>query len=134
MGAESLGGALLLFGRRQIFLACGNGPADSERIAYVPVTVAPELIGDRHSDFASRGDGGRPGRVGIGNIEVEMKRQSGLREGRQAEFNSKVVTEHQDGIADADLRMHQFAAGTGRSGDLFGAEGVLQKVDVLGRA
>src|ERR1019366_2872021 len=52
VGAESLGGALLLLGRRQIFLAGGNGPADSERIAHLTVTVTPELVADGHSDFA----------------------------------------------------------------------------------
>ena len=77
MAAESFGGALLLFRSGQIFLAGGDGPTHSERIAQVPVAVAPELVGDRHGDFATGRDSLRPGCVGVGNVEVEMKRAGG---------------------------------------------------------
>lgn len=81
MAAESFGGALLLFRSGQIFLAGGDGPTHSERIAQVPVAVAPELVGDRHGDFATGRDSLRPGCVGVGNVEVEMKRQAALASG-----------------------------------------------------
>src|ERR1041385_1147196 len=67
-------GLLLAFGNllgRQIFLVGANCPGRPEWVLQVAVAVAPELVGKRHGDGASRGHGLVERGVGIGHVQME---------------------------------------------------------------
>ena len=120
------------------FLGCGifdmrcDSPAKSKRILHVTVAVTPKLIGDRHNDRAAARYGLRKNGIGISNVQMERKWPISLRDRGRAKL-WKVIIEHQVGIADADMRMHQFASGFGRSRNFDGVECTFQEIDVLRR-
>ena len=46
----------------------------------------------------------------------------------------KVIVEHQVGVTDADMRMHQLASRSGRSRNLDRIERAFQKINVVSRS
>ena len=83
MAGEGFGLSLLEFFGRQVLLARGDRPKETERVAHVPVTVAPELIGDGHEHLAAGRDSLVPNGVGIGYVEVKNERQAALGQRRR---------------------------------------------------
>jgi len=115
-----------------IFDMRGDPPAKSKRILHVAVPVAPKLISDRHNHRAAGGYGLRENGVGISHVQMECKWPISLRDWRSAKLR-KVIIEHQVGIADADMRMHQLASGSGRSRNFDRVECTFKEIDVLRR-
>src|SRR5215510_1906593 len=110
----------------------GDPPVKSKRILDVAVSVAPKLISDRHNHRAAGRYGLRENGIGISNVQMECKWPISLGDRGRAEL-WKVIIEHQVGIADADMRMHQLASGFGRSRNFDRVECTFKKIDVLRR-
>jgi hypothetical protein len=132
--AERLRSPLLHLFLAQIFLMRGDCPNKTERIPHMTVSVSPELILDRESDFASCRQRLGPRRIRIRNVQMENERKVPLHEGRHVEFFGEIVREHHHRVADAHLRMHEFPARSRRAADFHSIESALQEIDVSGGA
>ena len=128
---ESLGLPLHNLRAREIFLARSNRPGDTERILYLAVAIAPELIRQRHARLGPCGYRLGVGSIGIGNIQLQVEGEAAFRQRRHAEFRSEIIREHQVRITDTHLHMHQFAARPRRPRDLDRIECAFQEIDIL---
>src|SRR6185295_11427867 len=125
--------SFLNLGRCWVFDMSTDRPRESEWIFHVSVAVSPKLIREWHSHFAAGGHSLRKNGVSIRNIQVQRERPVSFRYGRRPVFRKGII-EHQVGIADAHVSMHELARLSGRYGNLYRIECALQEIKVLDRS
>src|SRR5262245_40773198 len=128
--AEKFLFALADFFRREIFDVSGDSPCEPEGVFDPTVTVAPKLIGDRHFDFAARSNRLSKSSINIRHVEVKRQRPIAFCNRQRAELG-KIVIEHQVGVANANVRVHELAAGSRRSRDFYSAERAFEEIDIF---
>src|SRR5579872_1049875 len=104
----------------------------AKRIHQLAVAVAPELIRERHLHF-------RPGLhslvehiVHVRNIEENTHRRTADRFWRPAAGMRHLISKHEEGIADLDLGVRDFAIWTVHAAGFPGPEGALIEIDCPG--
>src|SRR6266516_671176 len=108
----------------------GKRPLVAEGILELAVTIAPKHFLDGHHGLGAGGDSALKNFVNIGQVEVNSDGGSIELLRRAAAELGKLVTEHEDGIADLELGVHDaFAIGARHATDFFCAEDILVKID-----
>src|SRR5262245_5038144 len=110
-----------------------NSPIESGRVFDQPIPIAPELIRDGHGRCGSSRNSSSENGVDIGDVEVQRDWPIALRDWWCTHFR-KVIVEHQVGVADPDMRMHQLVPGPRRPRYFNGVKRPFQKIDVFLRA
>ena len=117
----------------------GEGPEMAEGVLHRAVAVAPEHV------LRGHGDGGAgfgcllDGLVAVLGVDMHSDGRRAERfgmAGLAAAPLGEVVGDHDDGVTDFDLGVHEFARAVGRvhAADLLGSEGLLVEIDCLGGA
>src|ERR1700752_2652328 len=130
-GEELLLPARPLLGRR-VFLVRGETPAVARGILDRGEAVAPEHVGDRHHHLGPGPDRAIEGGVHVGQVEVERGGGMADRRGRQAAHVRILLRQHDAGVADLDLGVHEPAVRAIDAHDLPRAERALVEVDRRG--
>src|SRR5262249_32449217 len=104
--AEKLRFSFPNFLRRRILDIACDCPVETERISDVAVAVPPELVGKRHHNFASCRECLLEYFVDIRHVQVKPYWKDTLSKRRPTHLR-KMIIEHQVGIADAHVNVHQ---------------------------
>src|SRR5438309_1898978 len=96
-----------------------------EWVYKLPVTLAPELIIERHDDPRSCGQRGLPQPIDILGVDVKSDWAPPQCVGRLCIRARKYVGHHNNGVADLYIGVHDFAIGGGLPRKFLSAEGFL---------
>lgn len=105
LGEEFLGVGGDLF-RSPIVLMRGDGPLMTERIFHLTVAITPKRIGHGHPDLATGRDRAIEQGVGVLDVDMQKNTRAAATFGRET-IGRKLVREHERGVADLQLRVHQ---------------------------
>ena len=105
----------------------------AERIDHLAVAVAPECVFQRHLDGGAGIDRPLPHGVGVFHVQVDRHRRALQRTWAAAAVLGKGVGQHEHRVADAQLGVHDLAAGAVHAPDYLGAEGAPVERQRLGR-
>src|SRR5438132_3507249 len=119
--------------RRHVLLVRGEAPPVAGRILHLAVAVAPEHVGEGHDDLRAGLHRPLERLVDVGHVDVQVTGGPAHRSRRPASHARLLIAQHEDGVADLELGVHEgLAVGPGYAHQLLGAQGALVEVDRLG--
>src|ERR1700683_836027 len=126
-----LHGCFHLFHRRLV-LVSSNRPLVAEGIGQFSVAIAPEHVSHRHLDSRSGLHRALKRRVHIVGINVQSHAGAASALRRQSAHLRKLIAQHQHGVADAQLGMHDFPVRSFHNTFFHGTECLLVELDCAG--
>src|ERR1700722_5700264 len=110
----------------------GDRPFVAEGIFQPSVTIAPELVHDRHFNFRARLHRAIESGINPVKIDVKCARRPADRLWRESAKLREFVAQHDDGVPDLQFRMHDLAVGTFHGASIRGAKGLFIEFDGTG--
>src|SRR6185437_6735065 len=129
---EELLGTLVHLSGREVFLMRTDAPGVAEGIDEASVAVAPELVSHGHALASAGRDGLLESGVNVRHVEVQSAGASAESLRRLDTHLRIFFTEKDDGVADFEFGVHDFAVGARHAHEFLCAEGFFIEIDGFG--
>src|SRR5260370_25089333 len=110
-----------------VFDVLRKAPLVAKWVSEFPIAVPPELIHERHVYFGARGDGPVERRIYIFRVHENGNVVCGAGRGC-ARHAGKLVSDENDGVADSELAVHDFAVRPSHAHDFRRAKNLLVEI------